>query len=385
MLELVAAGVLALPLMITALFFRNLWLFQRAAAPAHGPLPPVSILIPARNEAEGIQTTLQAILQHQESPLEVVVLDDHSDDRTAEIVRQLSANDPRLRLELGSPLPPGWCGKQFACHQLATHARHDTWIFLDADVRLQPMAVPRLLATFRRNRASLLSGFPRQIVATLGEALLLPLIHVVLLCYLPFDLMKRTRSGAAAAGCGQLFITTRHAYHQMGGHAAIKASLHDGITLPRAYRAHGLATDVFDASDLAMCRMYHGWIATWLGLLKNAHEGMAHARAIVPATLLMTLTTVVPVAFLVHVLIVPSSGAVSGLACLAVTLSYLPRLVCAARFDRAWTSCLLFPVSCVLFLTLQWYAYGRHCLGVNSAWRGRQYTHQESPPVRTAA
>ena len=81
-----------------------------------------------------------------------------------------------------------------------------------------------------------MSGFPHQRVGTIGEQLLIPLIHLILLCFLPFGLMRWTRMTGAAAGCGQFFITTKHAYELSGGHSAIRQSLHDGIMLPRAYR-----------------------------------------------------------------------------------------------------------------------------------------------------
>ena len=104
---------------------------------------------------------------------------------------------------------------------------------------------------------------------------MLPLIHFVLLGFLPLPVARRLRGPAWAAGCGQLFLTTRAAYDAAGGHAAVKSSLHDGLTLPRAYRAAGETTDVVDAAGLATCRMYDGAGETFAGLAKNATEGVA--------------------------------------------------------------------------------------------------------------
>ena len=128
--------------------------------------------------------------------------------------------------------------------------------------------------------------------------MLVPLIYIVLLSYLPFELMRRTKWQAASAGCGQFFLTTRQSYEQMGGHGAIRDSLHDGITLPRAFRRAGLTTDVFDASDVASCRMYRGWWQTWQGFSKNAYEGLANPRLIVPMTGLMLVGYVAPTVLL---------------------------------------------------------------------------------------
>ncbi len=114
------------------------------------------------------------------------------------------------------------------------------------------------------------------------ERLVIPLIHFVLLGFLPLARMRASRSPAYAAGCGQLFLARREAYEKMGGHAVIRTSLHDGLTLPAAFRRAGLATDLFDATDVASCRMYHGAGELWRGLAKNATEGIAHPARIGP-------------------------------------------------------------------------------------------------------
>ena len=96
--------------------------------------------------------------------------------------------------------------------------------------------------------------------------------------------MRRSRHPAYGAGCGQLFLARREAYETAGGHAAIRATLHDGVKLPRAFRAAGLRTDLFDATDVASCRMYRNAGEVWRGLAKNATEGLAAPGKIVPAT-----------------------------------------------------------------------------------------------------
>ncbi len=255
---------LMLAAMALAMFLINSRLFGRAdAASTVGQLPPVSVLVPARNEASTIETTIKHILASQAVDIELLVLDDHSTDETASIVQRYAHQDERVRLIEGKQLTPGWCGKQYACQQLAEQAQHDELVFLDADVRLTPTAISRAVGTRLRMGVELLSGFPRQLVGSFGEQLLIPLIDYILLCYLPFRRMRRTTEPASSAGCGQFFVTHRDAYSQAGGHAAIRSSLHDGLTLPRAFRSHGLRTDVFDASDIAQVRMYEGFVAAW--------------------------------------------------------------------------------------------------------------------------
>ena len=119
------------------LFARNLPLYRRAPVPpASSDLPRISLLIPARNEEHNIAAAIDAGLASGGVNLEIVVLDDHSTDRTAAIVREVAARDPRVRLEGAPELPAGWCGKQHACHILAEHARRPLLVFVDADTRL---------------------------------------------------------------------------------------------------------------------------------------------------------------------------------------------------------------------------------------------------------
>src|SRR5205823_13144863 len=129
-----------------------------------------------------------------------------------------AARDYRVRLVASEPFPADWCGKQFACHRLARHARYPLLVFVDADVRLASDAVARLAAFLESSGADLVSGIPRQETSTLLEKLVLPLMSFLLLGYLPFFFMRRFGHPAFAAGCAQLFVTRRDAYEPAGGH-----------------------------------------------------------------------------------------------------------------------------------------------------------------------
>ena len=333
----------------------------------------VSVLIPARNEALRIGPLLDSVLASEGVSCDLCVLDDESQDGTDAIVEAYSKKHPNVRLLKGTPVPAGWSGKQFACYQLTQQAKYEELVFLDADVALTKDALRRAIMQRQRTRADLLSGFPRQRVITIGEQLLIPLIHVILLCFLPFALMRWTRMTGAAAGCGQFFLTTKQAYEQSGGHGAIRQSLHDGIMLPRAYRMAGLRTDLFDASDVAHCRMYTSFPETWSGLMKNANEGFAKMPLLPVMTVLMLLAFVAPLlsAVALSMNLISEDFAIPIIA--AFLLSYLPRVLCCLKFDRAWLACVLNPVSIVLFLIIQWIALIRKSQGKGVKWRQRSY------------
>ncbi len=354
----------------------------RDLAPQPGVAPPpVSVLIPARNEAGGIEASVDAVLASDGVTLEVVVLDDGSTDGTGDLVRQINQRDGRVRLIDGVGLPDGWNGKQHACFRLSQAAAYDHFLFLDADVRMQPAALSVLLRRKARplpgGPIALLSCFPRQQTGTVAEKLLIPMMHYLLLGYLPFGRMRATPQPGFASGCGQMFLTDRASYHAAGTHRALAGSRHDGLKLPLAYRQAGLMTDCVDGTELAVCRMYTTTAEVRSGLLKNATEGIANTRLIVPFSVLLLGGSVLPWLVLAAALIwqeqLPEAywGATTCLAMIAVGLSLLPRLLAVWRLRQSWIAVPLHPVAVMWFLALQVRAMINAARGKQVAWRGR--------------
>jgi hypothetical protein len=366
-LALVALLFAAVP---AVLFGINLRLYR--VPPAAGLRPQaLSILIPARNEEGTIGAAIEAALASSRTDFEVLVLDDGSEDRTAAVVQAIAERDARVRLVKGAPLPAGWCGKQHACAALAREARHPLLAFIDADVRLRSGGLDRAAAFLAQARADLASGIPRQETGSLMERLVIPLMHFLLLGFLPVARMRAVRHRAYGAGCGQLFLARREAYEQAGGHGAIRASLHDGLTLPRAFRDAGLVTDLFDATEVATCRMFGGAAALWRGLARNAGEGLAAPAMIVPASAILLAGQVLPFLLLAAWPLVEPLAA--GLAALAAALALYPRLAGRRRFHQPLSGALLHPLGIAVLVAIQWYAFLCSLSGRPSLWRGRVY------------
>ena len=250
---------------------------REPAAP--GKRPATSILVPARNEAGRLPAALEGIRRQEAA--EILVLDDESADGTAMVVRRAAAADPRVRLLPGAPVPPGWTGKTWACHQLAGAARGDLLVFCDADVSLQPGALDALWAGMCAQRSDVFSVFPRQRTVTAGERLLVPLIDEVLLAFLPHVLLRLPARAAATAN-GQLLAFRRAAYDALGGHAGVAGELAEDLALARRARRAGLALGLALGGDLAGARMYRGYRDSVRGLgksLRAAHGGSDLALA----------------------------------------------------------------------------------------------------------
>jgi hypothetical protein len=336
--------------------------------------PSISVLIPARNEEASIRASVESALASEGVNVEVIVLDDHSTDKTGQIVLAMAMKDSRVSVEASPPLPPGWCGKQHACAALAKLANHPLLVFMDADVRLESRGLERMAGFVEKHRVSLVSGIPRQETGTWLEQLLIPLIHFLLLGFLPIDRMRKSKDPFCGAGCGQLMMVRREAYFKMGGHVSIRESLHDGIKLPRAFRYAGFTTDLMDATDIATCRMYRNAGEVWRGLTKNATEGLGSPAIIVPATVALFFGQVAPLVLLVLGAYNLVSELAMHFALVGTVAAYLPRLIALRPFRQSFVGAVFHPLGVLILLVIQWHAFTRMVLGRPSDWKGRIYT-----------
>ena len=322
----------------------------------------VSILIPARNEEANIATCLDAALASTGCEVEVVVMDDGSTDRTAEIVRGYATRDARVHLVAAPSLPPGWTGKVHACARLAEAATGTHFLFIDADVRLAPHAAAAMAAHSASKNIALLSGVPRQEMRTIGEGLTVPFINFLLICYLPFGGRAIQRKPSLAAACGQLILVERRAYEATGGHSTIKGVLHDAIALARLFRERGHDTEIVEGAPLAVCRMYEGFAPAWGGFIKNAREGMATPIGLPVWTVLLAGAHLWPWALL------PGTEAA-----LTVLLMFALRAAVTWRTGEPWWTVPLHPLTVLVALAIQWTALLRSALGLKAGWKGRAY------------
>lgn len=361
----------------------------------------VTVCIPARNEEANLAAAAHCALASSGVDLRVLVYDDESTDRTQAVLRALVAEDARVRGVLTRPLPTGWNGKQWACQRMGEAADSEWLFFTDADVRLEPACLAAAVAEARALNAALLSTVPRQETGTLAERLVVPLIHWMLLSWLPMPRMRCTNDPATSAGCGQFLLVQREAWHRAGGHAAFRGSMHDGIKLPRAVRRVGLHTDLFDGTALVSCRMYRGAAEVWRGFTKNAYEGLGSPVVLAVFTLLEGLCllpwiwlawAVARAALGVPLPDAAPSGGVDGVlgasdgaasttwtlpqatpvALAAVVMQLVQRALLAARFRQSWVGAFLHPAGLVALLSIQWWSAWLHGSGAR-AWRGRGY------------
>jgi cellulose synthase/poly-beta-1,6-N-acetylglucosamine synthase-like glycosyltransferase len=231
--------------------------------PAGPPPGAVSLLVPMRDEAGGLPSTVPGLLRQHAG--ELILLDDESSDGSGPLAKELLASRPGTRVLHGTPAPPGWTGKSWACHQLAAQAAGSLLVFCDADVLLADGALDAAVTQMRAQRADVFSVFPRQVTATLGEHLITPLIDDVLLCFLPFGLLSADVPSAATAS-GALLVFTRQAYGAVGGFAAVRGEITEDLAIARRTRAAGLKLGLALGGGLVSTRMYNGYRAVVAGM-----------------------------------------------------------------------------------------------------------------------
>ncbi|MFG3704279.1 glycosyltransferase [Micromonospora sp. NPDC047670] len=349
---------------------------RRLRRPADRPAPvteTVAVLLPLRDEATRVTPCLRALLAQRGVPgLRVVVLDDGSTDGTADVVRAVAGDDPRVTLLDGVAPPPGWLGKPHACWQLATRAdpAATALVFVDADVVLAPDAVAAAVTELRAARVTLLSPYPRIVVATAADRLVQPLLQWLWLTFLPLRAMERSPRPSLAAAGGQFLVVDRVGYDAAGGHAAVAGKVLEDIELARAVKRAGGRIALADGSRLAACRMYEDWPQLRDGYSKSLWATFGHpAAAAAVVTLLLVLYTAPPL--LAVVALAAGAPPVAAAALAAYLLGVAGRVVSArATGGRWWPDALAHPVSVVVlgWLTLRSYHLRKRR---RLSWRGR--------------
>lgn len=338
------------------------------------PGPCVSVLIPARNESAHIADAVTAALAALRPQDELVVCDDASTDDTRDILTRLAATDPRLRVIDGRPLPPGQVGKPHACQQLSECARGDLLVFLDADVRLRPDALPRLAALLSRHEAGVVSGLPRQVYGTWAERIVMPFLGITFTSWIPLDAVWRTRAPWIVAAIGQVVAVRRDTYDRLGGFASVAHAVVDDIAFARRAKELGERVVFASLDHSASCRMYDSPRAMWNGFSKNLFEGLGGRWSLlIAATTLYVSAFVLP--FVRAGVEIAVWGEPSWEAATAVVANVVMRLLLAARFGDNVVALLLHPLASLVVVAMAINS-ARLSTGQGVQWRGRTYARR---------
>ena len=230
--------------------------------------PKLSILVPARNEQETIKGCVDSLLKQDYDNFELIVLNDNSNDRTEEILKNIQSE--RLRIIEGKPLPESWIGKSWACHQLAVEATGEYLLFTDADTIHHPTTLANAIDAMQAHNIDLLTANIRNKTITFSEMITIPFPAWSIFTFLPLVVAYALpKSTAFSAANGKFMLFRKKAYEQIGGHQAIRNNAVEDIELAKLIKKNGLKWRLLDASNLVSCRMYHNLSEAVQGFTKN--------------------------------------------------------------------------------------------------------------------
>ncbi len=329
----------------------------------------VSILVPARNEAENIGPCVAAALHSTGlEDLEVIVLDDTSTDGTADVATDAAHGDQRFRLvSSDEAVPTQWLGKNWACARLGAAASGSVLVFLDADVVVDPTGIARSIALMQKAGLDITCPYPRQEAFSALERLVQPLLQWSWLTLLPLGLAETSPRPELTAGNGQLLVIERSMYEQIGGHAAVKAEVLEDIALVRAVKGAGGRGGVVDGTHIARCRMYDSADALVDGYTKSLWSAFGGPGGSIAVTTLLNLMYVVPAAAAVA----SRNPTTRTWGVIGYGAGVTGRMLSASRTGgRPLPDSVAHPVSIGIFTYLVAESWRRHRNGTIS-WRGR--------------
>jgi hopene-associated glycosyltransferase HpnB len=362
-------------------FWRARPRIEDEAPPEPRSWPPLIAIVPARNEADHVATTLRSLLaQSYPGVFAVLLVDDHSDDGTGEIARRLTrAGRHPLRVIEAGRLPPGWSGKLWAVAEGLRHARQVVpdaryALLTDADIAHAPGNVARLVAKAEAERLDLASLMVKLRCASVWELLLIPPFVLFFRKLYPFAAVNdpARRVAAAAGGC---MLVRCQALHEAGGIEAIRDRLIDDVALAQAIkRRRGGGRIWLGLTEATVSlRGYGNLSGVWNMVARSADAQLRHSLPLLIATVLgMALLYLVP-----PVAIVAGAAfadwpvlALSSLASLCMLVCYLPTAKLYG-LGLSWTFSL--PVAALLYIAMTIDSAIRHTRGVGGQWKGRVF------------
>ncbi|MBN2073095.1 MAG: glycosyltransferase [Actinobacteria bacterium] len=346
--------------------------------------PLVSILIPARNEEKNIKRCINSLLKQDYNNLEILVLDDNSTDRTAQEVLKISAKDMRVRLVSGKPLPTGWMGKSYACHQLSRQADGDYLVFTDADTLHGSSSISSSLAALLKNRLDALSVFPRQIMVSIHERMVVVFIHIAIMVLLPISMICKLKTPKICIANGQFMMFRKKAYYRCGGHRSVKNAVIEDVALSKQAKSHGLRFMIFDGRAAVFCRMYHGLKEVIRGFSKFIF--LAMSRSILKLTFVIKFLVML---FLMPFILLPLGlyffhwpARLLVLIATQVAVTLVIKIVLAFRFRERMLDIIFHPLSIFYIAILSFNSVCQSIFSRKVYWKGRIYDFEEEKIVK---
>ncbi len=366
--------VLILPLVLLAVFtilnsilFRSLRHYRNIKLEHQ---PKVSLLIPARNEEQNLELLLPTLVTQDYANLEIIVLNDHSTDKTLGVAQKYAARDSRLHVIEGTELQSGWFGKPNACRQLGEAASGEILVFTDADTLWQPDAISLCVKAMHATNADAMCAWPEQILSGWFSSLVQPWMTWSVLALLPVWLIPDPKHKLIVSANGQMLAFRKDCFSSINGFEPVKHSILEDMGLARNVKAQNLRFVLLNGLGSVKCKMYSSTSDTFDGFAKAAFVGLGSSvPALFVSILFFAWLFLAPWIWLFAALL---SGSSLTLPLVAVLLSLLGRFVADLEFGYPLYLWVQQPLSMIGWAVIAIASWRRYRKGETS-WKGRVY------------
>ena len=342
--------------------------------------PTVCAIVPARDEAEVISTSLTSLLnQNYPGKLSIVLIDDNSSDRTVEIARNTAERlnkSQQLKIVSGKPLASGWKGKLWAMQQGIAGVRRETtpdyFLLTDADIKHPTDNIKQLVAKAQAQKLDLVSLMVLLRCQSFWEKLLVPAFVFFFQKLYPFAWVNSSDKSMAAAAGGCILISDR-ALTEIGGIATIKDALIDDCSLAKAVKSSGKKIWLGLSETTISLRGYDNLSVIWDTIARTAYTQLNYSPLLLVGTVIGM--SIVYLATPIYLIIGIFTGnwlliALSILTWLLMTLAYLPTIR-LYKLSIVWAFCL--PAIALLYTLMTIDSAIKYYRGQGGAWKGRTY------------
>ena len=337
--------------------------------------PLVSILVPARNEAKNIKRCLISLSKQDYPNIEILVLDDNSNDDTSIIVEEFAKKDSRVKLITGKPLKSEWIGKSYACYQLSKYAKGKYFVFTDADTLHFKNSISSAISCLIKNNLGALSAIPKQIMVSFHERMVATWVHFGILTLLPLFLIKKSKNPLFCTANGQFILFIREVYEKIGGHESVKTKILEDIHISKQVKRYGYNFMIFDGSKNIYCRMYRSFSKLIRGFSKFMFAAFDfNLFTITVVILLISVLFLFPFILLpLGVFIFDWSGMIINLGIIQIFIVFIMRIILAIRLKNRILDILFHPISMVYIILICINSVLQTKFGEGACWKDRKY------------
>ena len=346
---------------------------QPLVKPISNP-PPLSVCVPARNEERGVEACLHSLLNQNYPNFEVIAIDDHSTDRTGDIMRNLAQENSRLKVLKAADLPEGWLGKPFALHQAFKVTQGEYLLFTDADPVFKPTALNTAVHVMRERDLDVLTLMPKAEFGSFWERAVQPVIFGFIASLTRFKNVNDP-DHRSAMGFGAFLMFRRSAYEKIGGHEAGKSDVLEDVLIAKRAKRAGLKLFVADAKQLFSIRMYFGLKEIWFGWEKNMF--LAMKKSVLKAT--YNVAVVIGFVFTPYIILAINifeqiGWLWIGMAVVGVVLVSAAAYKTCDEMELHRNNAVLFPMGALVMAAIMANSMFHTLVRKKTKWRGRVYS-----------